>query len=163
MGFFFPVVVGFVSVFFFFFLLNYCTGVMCKPSTLPLNHESAQSQRLGCRGRERADRATSISGTVFPPDLLPLRSRAESGEHGAGAQGPARGRPGGIPARSLWDGSGGKGSLFSHQAAARLLVAGEAAVGPHEPCAAAPLPSVSERKSISVTKIRYCVFFFFFS
>lgn len=54
-------------------------------------------------------------------------------------------------------GAGRKGSLSPTESsvAARLLFASKTAMGPHEPCAAALLPGVSERKSISVTKIRY--------
>lgn len=57
-----------------------------------------------------------------------------------------------------------KGSLSPTESlvATRLFFAGKTAMGPCEPCAVALLPSISERKSISVTKIRYYVFFLLF-
>lgn len=50
----------FFSIYFIFFLPNYCNSTMCKTNALSPYHESVRSQRPGCRDRERADRAKSL-------------------------------------------------------------------------------------------------------
>jgi len=126
------------------------------------HRESARSQRPGRGEQEGADRATSVSGPVLSPGLLSFRSLAGRGERRAGAEAPAvptPGRPGAIPqAGSRRRGPPSPPELL---VAARLLFAGQAAVGRCEARAAALLLGVSERKSVSVTKIRHEVLYFF--